>query len=243
MSAEVKAAVMARMPAPVVDLLREIETRAGREVTFAPMRHPPSPNDPNPDAPGCEVSGSFARLVYRDPDTLSENGITHELLHIRRYWVDGVPQVHPVQGDDDKWSVTSAIENAIEHLVVVPEEAKYCAIDPDYWNRTSATNWSSYPWPDVPSEWVRRKHLILGRLGLELVTDRDVKAHVEQCLKAAGVWGEAQRVARAVRENVLRRKDLAVRTVVGALRIPRNEVRLVYLDPHKGTERFEPLPA
>lgn len=73
-------------------------------------------------------------MRLRDGFPVMAQGVTHELLHIERYWMEHVPQLYPA--DRRNWKNCAQMENALEHLVIVPREADY-GFDPHrHWNET-----------------------------------------------------------------------------------------------------------
>lgn len=111
------------LPAKARELVDRIETFAQREVRVIvdPTRYV-SPTDPNPTRPELDMSGGQARIFL--PTTHFEpNGIVHELLHLERYWLEGIPQIVPVDRNaKNRWQFTSSIEGSLEHQVIVPRE-------------------------------------------------------------------------------------------------------------------------
>ena len=159
------------------------------------------------------------------------HGILHELLHVQRYWVEGVPQVMPIKdAPDNNWGVTSEIENCLEHQIIVPREADY-GIEPySYWNRTEEILWERYPWPDISEPFARRKVCLLGWLSVcRLVTDERVRSHAEFCLHEEGMLAEAERFRKKIFKTI-HHKPSALSAAVRFLRIPRKDVLLVYMD-------------
>lgn len=103
-----RSAVLSILPSPSRNLLDEIERFAGVEVEFVRREEPATPTIPNPDASATEVHHDRAVIsIYRD--AITPDGITHELLHIHRYWIEGVPQIMQIGNNPDHWSNTSQI--------------------------------------------------------------------------------------------------------------------------------------
>ena len=213
------------------------------EIAFERRDEPVSPSIPNPDAPSAAVSHDGATIsVYRD--AITPSGITHELLHIYRYWAEAVPQVMPIKGADTmNWRTTSSIENALEHLVIVPREETYGVYDEEFWNKISRTFWDKYPWPGNDYPWSRRKDCLLGWLScMEIVTDEAVRDLAKDCIDQEGYLSEAIKFHEKIM-RVLLDKPRALSTVMRFLPIPFTDVLLVTFDIRKRKRICAELPS
>lgn len=231
-----------QLPDNVRQLLAKLEDFAGFEITVQPNPTPLSTTDPNPNAPAISLSEQDATIFIRNGVFQSE-GIVHELLHAHRFWIEGVPQLVPVDNDEEHWKIASEVENALEHTVIVPREARYYPDPFAYWNYTSAALWDAFP-TRYSDPWARRKAALLGHLALaKLVTSEEVRAAGRAVLEAAGLKQDAERFAARVLKRVIQQKPAALAVTVDLLGIPREEVGLLYLDPRKGTRKMIEVPA
>lgn len=229
-----------QLPVKVQRLVDDLERFADLEIGVKVDPNPVSTTDPNPDRLAADITQHHATILLRSEDDFPPHSVLHELLHVHRWWIERVPQVMPIKGSqdsDDRWSVTSQIENALEHLVIVPREADY-GFDPfQYWNDTAKTIWGWYPWPDVTDPWARRKNCLLGSLSSAfLVNDVGVKQSAERCLREEGLLAESQRFTKKI-GTVMNSKPHAVSAVLRFLKIPFEDVRLVGFDV-KSRTRF-----
>lgn len=223
-------------------LVDRIENFAGREIVVEVDTRPVSPSDPNPDRLAVEVDEKSAVLYIRAVDAFPHHGVVHELLHIERHWVEGIPQVLPLEDDANRLQITSHIENALEHQVIVPKEAEYGFEPFGYWNQTALRNWTQYPWPDVKDAWARRKNCLLGWLTVStLVTDQSVKDHVKACLRQERLSDEAEKFATKIGKTI-GSKPQAVGIVLRFLKIPVDEVELVKFDVVREKRISIPIP-
>lgn len=221
--------VLSSLPVSVRALFREIEDFARLPIGIEKNTHPPSSIDPNPQSPATEVSHDKATIYLRTIKTDSQ-GILHELLHIYRYWVEKIPRLIPVSNDNNNWGITSGIENDLEHLIIVPKEADYGYEPYSHWNYIVSANWSKYPWPDMTAPFARRRNCLLSWLYCaNLVTDQKVREHVKACLENEGLFAEAERFRKKI-DTTIGHKPSALSTAVRFLKIPRNDVKMVYLD-------------
>jgi hypothetical protein len=82
------------------------------------------------------VNESQAQLLLPAPQYFPHGSVLHELLHIRRFLLDGVAQLTVC---DNYWEPELArgftdLDNNLEHLVIVPEELEKCPERRDRWN-------------------------------------------------------------------------------------------------------------
>jgi hypothetical protein len=232
----------ALLPANILALVDEIESHTHRTIEVAQSPYPRSPTDPNPDSLGAMVDEHSAVIYFYQESDFKPHPACHELLHIRRYWLDKVPQILAVRPDADKMSVTSHIENTLEHLIIVPREQDYGFEPYSHWNHTANKNWETYPWPTMTNSWARRKTCLLGWLTVKyLVNDGAVKQRALEAISKEGLLEEAEVLAKKV-GSVLRNKTKMISLVVKALKIPMNDAELVFFLPQTGTRTKSRIP-
>jgi len=237
----VKEEYLKQATSPVLALVKEIESFSGKEITLHQNSAPVSPTDPNPEAMSRCVSESRAEIYYRNTN-VDMHGFVHELLHIRRWWLEGIPQILPAIGSDDSnVTVTSQIENSLEHLVIVPQEEDFGFEPYEYWNRTHRAIWEKFDAATL-DDFVIRKHCFLGWLSIKkLVTDPEVRQLAEDKIAAVGLLKEANKFKAKI-DRYANSKERQLSTVVRFLGIPRSEVVLVYFDIRNGRRTEVPVP-
>jgi hypothetical protein len=223
-------------------LVDRIEKFAEREVqVVVDPSVKVSPTDPNPTRPEAAVTEHWARITLPTPSFVP-NGIVHELLHIERYWIEGIPQIEPVdQKAGNSWEITSSIENHLEHLIIVPREELY-GFDPyPYWANTDKVLWGRYPWPEITEPFARRKNALLGALSaFNLSKSDDLIEQVKGYLEKDGMLKETIRFNRLIRD-VLHSKEKMIRLTVEHLGIPKSEARVRYIDVRTGRRWYAPV--
>ena len=236
-------AFLQRLNTETQNLVREIEAFASSEID---LRAAPSPSIQAAGAArtvALIASETGATLLYRGEEEFQTPAVLHELLHLRRYWIDYVPQLVPLADPQgDKTKIANQIENTLEHLIITPQEARY-GFDPYVsLNETARQNWQAYPWSDITESWARRKMGLLNWLTTRLlVGDEDVKALARECLQQEGLFDEAENFAGKI-ERSKSSKERCISTAIRFLRIPRAEAEMIYLDVKNRRLVRKPVP-
>jgi hypothetical protein len=239
----VEQAFLQRLSADTQRLVREIEEFACSEIELRAAPAPSSQAAGAARAVALFASESGATLLYRGEEEFQTPPVLHELLHLRRYWIDYVPQLVPTADPQgDKTKIANQIENAIEHLIITPQEARY-GFDPyASLNETARHNWQAYPWNDITESWARRKMCLLSWLTTRLlVGDQGVRALARECLQKEGLLEEAENFAAKI-ERSRSSKERCISTTIRFLRIPRAETEMIYLDVKKKQLVRKPVP-
>jgi hypothetical protein len=231
-----RAAVLDVLPEKSKELLARLEEFAGREIVFAAYTTPPDDGEVNPDAPATEMTAAGARILLRDGMPIPAQGVTHELLHIERYWVEGVPQLFPANPANGK--NCAQMENALEHLVIVPREAAYGFEPYGHWNDTYGKRWTGDRLAPTKPSAVLRMEALMGWLATSTVTDEVVKATMAKIIQDAGFFSEAEKFKARMNEFVPSKEKMA-KCLARFLKIPDGAVVLRYFNAKAGTIRDE----
>ena len=234
----------AELPRHILSMMDEIEAFAGMPIAVAINNGPVEPNTINPNALATAVSHEDATIFVRSIDNIDAHGVCHELLHIRRYWVEGVLQIHPLAPNAASDKFCATIENELEHSVIVPLERKlgFEEASTAYWNRVARGKWERYPRPDISDPVGRRNNALLGRLSLELVTDLEIRDLAFEALKKENLTEEAERFVVRMGEFRSDKRRLAA-CAARFLKAPVDRLRLIYFDVRKRQHRSEALPS
>jgi hypothetical protein len=170
---ELRGQVRGALSPDIVTFMDGIERFAGRNIEFAFNNQPPPDNYPNATA-ACILEDG-ARILLREGGLIEPQNILHELLHIHRYWVQHTPQLEPLVDHESNWEITRRIEDALEHLVIVPREANFGFAPRLQWHETAMLEWSAYPWPDNTEPQSRSLSTHLGWLACELVAEPKIR--------------------------------------------------------------------
>lgn len=231
-----RAAVLAVLPEKSKDLLEKLESLAGREIAFAAYATPPDPSEVNPDAPATEMTAAGARILMRDGSAIPPQGVTHELLHVERYWMQGVPQLYPA--NPAFFKNCGQMENAMEHMVIVPREADYGFEPFGHWNETYRRTWVGDPVPATMHPDIRRMKCLMGWLATQVISDDAVKDMMAKAIISAGHMDEAERFKKRMNEFI-GSKEKMVQCLARFMKIPQGGVVLRYFNAQAGTIRDE----
>jgi hypothetical protein len=169
-----------RLPLRVRALVEEIETYAQLEVRIEASE--PAPSDSLIVERGTPVTVRVEKdsgtIYVPTPNAFATDSILHELLHVRRFWVERVPMLHCAgQG--------VALDNALEHLVIVPAAKEY-GVDPyPHWNGVFQAQLMAFRAPTDDPDALRQSKLAYASVQCE-VNDHGVRAEWEVAIRERG---------------------------------------------------------
>ena len=232
-----------KLGADIQRLVEEIEKFASTEIQVRPTPVPTSESGQSPKTITPIASEHGATLLYRDAGDFQPQAVLHELLHLRRYWIDFVPQILPVDDPDgEKIKLANQIENTLEHIIIAPKEQSYGFESYASYRETSRRTWETYPWRSIDEPWARRKNCLLNWLTTYfLVRDLAIRQSAERCLEQEGLSSEAANFSQKI-EHVLSSKEQCISAAIRFLQIPRQEVTMVYLDIKNQRTIRKPVP-
>jgi hypothetical protein len=224
-------------------LVEEIENFSATEIQVRPTPTPTSESAQSPKAIALIASEYGATLLCRDAGDFRPQAVLHELLHLRRYWIDFVPQILAIDDPDgDKIKLANQIENTLEHLIIVPQEREYGFEPYAFYTETTRKNWQAYPWPAISEPWARRKNCLLTWLTTRLlVSDPAIERLARKCANEEGLLTEAEKFSEKI-GRVLNSKEQCISTTIRFLRIPRHEATMAYLDIRNKRLVNKPIP-
>lgn len=94
---------------------------------------------------GVEINSRRTRIYAPTNGYFPDGAVRHEVLHVRRFHVDGVPKLvlaDSVAFDRGLEVMFTEIDNAIEHLVIVPEELQLHPERRQHWELQAAGIWA-----------------------------------------------------------------------------------------------------
>lgn len=221
--------VLSILPTASLDLLEIIEEFAGLEVKFAGREEFPDQTDTGEATEAASIHSDSA-TVFVLGDEPTPAGITHELHHIQRYWCEMIPQIVPHFNHPHNWTMTGMIEDALEHIIIIPKDAAIGFPNSEHWNNCLRPYWDTYPWPLVKDKVVRRMHVFSGWLNcMEHATDHNIIALAAECISKEGLFDDAKKFHTSIRECI-HHKPSAIAQFLKYTGLPHGKFGLVTFD-------------
>lgn len=233
---------LARLGTSVRDFVREVENAAAIDIKVA---LDPRLNDRGPCGLGTlEVVIEAQRILLYAPTNgyFPDGAVRHEVLHVKRFHVDGVPKL--ALADTEAWDgrlsdALGVLDNAIEHVLIVPLELQFHPTRREHWEAVMEGVCAGLP--DVPDEerglavcmhWTFLRHVLPGSPSLEIARQY---AAEHAMLDMANRFADQFLSVAASKEEIVR---LLFLTFPG---IPRSRAALEYINSCSGT-RQTPIP-
>lgn len=127
---------LALLSEPVQAYVRQVEERANINIEVVLSA---KLNGSGPFGHGkleIVINAHCVQLFAPTDGYFPEGGVRHEVLHVQRFHIDGVPKLALAEGED--WDqgfsdALGALDNAIEHIVIVPIELQFNPERRDHW--------------------------------------------------------------------------------------------------------------
>jgi hypothetical protein len=181
----------------------------------------------------CHVDEHGATLQVAREEFFQPAPVMHELLHVRRFLVDGVPQL-VVNDDYNDWTpelerALTNLDNGLEHLVIVPEEILRFPVRRQYWTGVMTRKFEEIRVnPLNPDD--RRRHALVNWLFTHHLLMEEAQCQAaDRLLDELGLRQQADAFRDAI-VPALAVKEEAVRRCLERLNIPFAAVSLKYID-------------
>lgn len=180
--------ILARMPDRVIEEFLCVEEQCSIEF---------EKHYEKPDAGCMIVDASTAIVMVKDPSSLKPASFLHEILHLRRYYVEGIPQLI----SNIRPNFASKTENNLEHIYVVPWQRELGFDDDEFWKDTSTNAWNSVETADNLSGLNREISLIQRWFDSQFSYDEEITERANSILKKDGMHERVEELW--VRTNAL----------------------------------------
>src|SRR5215470_16304866 len=139
-SESVKPQFLAMLPGEVQVAVHKIEQLAGCEIAVVPDA---AVSEFENLTFGVDAGLCRATIAYCG-DSISRCAILHEVLHLKRYWLDAVPILRPTAW---RYEIEAEVLNDfIEHLVIVPEEGRFEEVESNaHWSTVMRAQLTEVP--------------------------------------------------------------------------------------------------
>lgn len=219
--------------------VQSIEESSGIEIT---VRIDPSRRASKSNSSGtlaCEVDAHTALLLIPSRDCFPDSSVVHELLHIKRFLVDRVPRIVICNNYDD-WSPEreaglAKLDNALEHLVIVPKELDKRPSRQVYWRSGVNRALSNILAGSLSVDDSRHLALVHWAFLHQVLPDDELIEKARTILEGMNLANLAASYLDAV-VSYLDSKDALVRATFHYLDIPTEGVCLQTMDPRRNDE-------
>lgn len=225
-------------------LVSQVETGAGIDIK---VQLDPSRAGRGPDGAGilaCDIDEFGATILVPSGDYFPEAGVVHELLHVRRLLVEGVPRLAANIGyrqlTSELTTFLTDFDNMLEHLVIVPEELGRSTARHRHWESITERTFRH----DIPAMTIaigaRRAALMQWAFVDIVLPQSPARAVAEAYLADKGLASDAAAFVSSVQPLLGSKPDL-VRHAFDQLQLPDEMAVLRYYDSHVQDSRDEPL--
>jgi len=233
---------LARLSEPVQQFILEVEEGAGVDIKVI--------LDPNQNEGGTTGQGKLAVVIKAQSIQLfaptngyfPDGAVRHEVLHVRRFHVEGVPKL--ALADNEEWDkgfsdALGNLDNAIEHVVIVPVELQFHPERRKHWEAVMRN--VCLELPHVPEgerslavclHWTFLRHVLPNSPPVEIARNF-AKAHA--LLEMADHFADRFISVAASKEELVRLLFLTFPE------IPKNRAALEYINSMTGTCQ-KPIP-
>jgi hypothetical protein len=233
---------LARLSGPVQEFIGEVEGQAhlGIEVRLDSRL-----NNGGPMGRGnLEVDIAARRIQLFAPTNgyFPDGAVRHEVLHVQRFHVDGVPKL--ALADGAAWhkgfrDVLAALDNAVEHIVIVPVELQFHPERRTHWEAMMSDVWSGLPFaPEgelrlaVCLHWTFLRHVLPGSPQIEIARN---------FMNEHALFGEADAFADQFLSVAASKEEMVRILFLTFPEIPKNRSALEFVNSVTGT-RQTPIP-
>jgi hypothetical protein len=229
------------LPAWLAELVQESEAAIGFSIEVVVNDARP------PDAPlRAMVNVSFARIDAPSRQRFLPSSVFHELLHIRRVLVDGVPRLRVADAvPDEQYScqledaVTNE-DNSIEHLVIVPMELERFPERREHWEQVVRGNLHRIAAGQEAPHNLDASALGLWMFVRHALPESPVEAELRETLAQRGLQQRADDAVAAVLRWLADKRELT-RAWFTATGLDPKLVDFEFLDPNDQTTSYEPV--
>ena len=231
-----------RLSESVQQFIREVESQAGIEIEVLPSV---KQNDRGPTGQGLleiVINAQNIQLFAPANGYFPDGAVRHEILHVQRFHIEGVPKL--VLADEEEWDrsfseAMGALDNAIEHVAIVPVELQSHPERREHWEAVMSNICSQLP--DVPESerrlavclhWAFFRHVLPDSPQVQIVRNF---AEKHELLEIANQFADQFLVNLVSKEEMVR---ILFQTFP---EIPKSRVAFEYINSVTGT-RQTPIP-
>lgn len=233
---------LARLSKPLQQFILEVEEAAGVgiEVILDPKQNEGGTTDNGKLA--VVINANSIQLFAPTNGYFPDGAVRHEVLHVRRFHVDGVPKL--ALADNEEWDkgfsdALGHLDNAIEHIVIVPVELQFHPERREHWEAVMQNVCLGLP--DVPEEERSLAVCLHWTFLRQVLTNSPSVEIARKFAKKHALLEMAERFADRFISVATSKEELVRLLFLTFPEIPRNRVALEYINSITGTCQ-KPIP-
>jgi hypothetical protein len=168
-----------RLSKPVQDFILDVEKRTGININVIPQIKQNEGGTTGQGKLAVNIDTHRIQLFAPTNGYFPDGAVRHEILHVKRFHLDGVPKLvlADTEERDDYFSdALCSLDNAIEHLVIVPIELNFHPERRTHWELVM--NDVCLSLPNVPEgelclvicmHWTFLRHVLPNSPSLEIL--------------------------------------------------------------------------
>ncbi|WP_131276935.1 hypothetical protein [Hylemonella gracilis] len=233
---------LSRLSTSVQEFIHEIEDQTGIDIQVVPS---PELNRGGPTGTGnleIVINAQSVQLFAPTHGYFPDGAVRHEILHVQRFHIQGVPKL--VLAEEAPWDrgfsdALGALDNAIEHVLIVPVELQFHPERREHWE--SVMQSVCLGMTNVPKEerrlavcmhWTFLRHVMPNSPQTDFM--RSYARH-HNLLDAADDFADKFLAAAGSKEEIVQILFLS------CPEIPRDRAALEYISSSTGTRQM-PIP-
>jgi len=135
----VKPQFLAMLPGELQAVVQEAEQLAGCEIAVVPDA---AANEFESLELSVDRRGVCSATIAYRGESISRCALLHELLHVKRYWLDAVPLLKATSRHRYDYEA-QMVNDLIEHLTIIPEERRFAKAESNaHWSVMMANEFS-----------------------------------------------------------------------------------------------------
>ncbi|WP_374322618.1 hypothetical protein [Brevundimonas sp.] len=201
--------------------------------------HRPSPSV-TPRQAGSETSEKGAAIILPTHEPLCAAAAYHELLHIHRFWIEGVPQLVAKVAAPAMRQVAPMLDNDVEHSIIIPRQVEAAMNEPFFLQDQISKRWGGYPWPANTEVWRRRYMNFTGALYAPHLSAPHQET-IARCLALEGATREASLFVKRM-NDLSSDKPRMLACMIRFVKLRKEDFLLRYIDIRKRSTWVEEVP-
>ncbi len=200
---------LSRLSASLQELVHEIENEARLSINLESDSSLNRTGHLSKGALAISIDSRRVKLFVPTDGYFPDGAVRHELLHAYRFLVQGVPQL--VLSKTGRWSEGeadrfTALDNAIEHLIIVPLELQLHPERLEHWEVGMNGMWAELP--NQPRDEQRLSACLHWTLLKHVLPDSPANNVARELMTRLGWWKDADKFAVEVLKAIQSKEEM-----------------------------------